>query len=107
MTDGDAVEGLVSKRRDRPYRGGRSKDWIKVKNRTRRWTASCSIPPICRSISLAFSRATAHRTIVRRYGPRGSPWRIRRKSRLSRHATSSGSMYFSPSIKQSVRGTDT
>jgi bifunctional non-homologous end joining protein LigD len=26
-------EGLVSKHRDRPYRGGRSKDWIKVKNR--------------------------------------------------------------------------
>ena len=28
------LEGLVSKRRDRPYRGGRSKDWIKAKNRT-------------------------------------------------------------------------
>lgn len=28
------LEGLVSKRRDRPYQGGRSKDWIKVKNRT-------------------------------------------------------------------------
>ena len=28
------LEGLVSKRRDRPYRSGRSKDWIKVKNRT-------------------------------------------------------------------------
>ena len=27
------VEGLVSKRRDRPYRAGRSPDWIKVKNR--------------------------------------------------------------------------
>ena len=27
------LEGLVSKRRDRPYRGGRSKDWVKVKNR--------------------------------------------------------------------------
>jgi ATP-dependent DNA ligase len=27
------LEGLVSKRRDRPFRGGRSKDWIKVKNR--------------------------------------------------------------------------
>ena len=27
------LEGLVSKRGDRPYRGGRSKDWIKVKNR--------------------------------------------------------------------------
>jgi bifunctional non-homologous end joining protein LigD len=27
------LEGLVSKRIDRPYRGGRSKDWIKVKNR--------------------------------------------------------------------------
>lgn len=28
------LEGLVSKRRDRPYQAGRSKDWIKVKNRT-------------------------------------------------------------------------
>jgi len=27
------LEGLVSKRADRSYRGGRSKDWIKVKNR--------------------------------------------------------------------------
>jgi ATP-dependent DNA ligase len=27
------LEGLVSKRRDRPYRGGRSKDWLKTKNR--------------------------------------------------------------------------
>ncbi|WP_312017207.1 RNA ligase family protein [Bradyrhizobium jicamae] len=27
------LEGLVSKRRDRPYRAGRSKDWVKVKNR--------------------------------------------------------------------------
>ena len=28
------LEGLVSKRRDRPYRAGRSRDWIKIKNRT-------------------------------------------------------------------------
>jgi bifunctional non-homologous end joining protein LigD len=28
------LEGLVSKRAGRPYRAGRSKDWIKVKNRT-------------------------------------------------------------------------
>jgi bifunctional non-homologous end joining protein LigD len=27
------LEGLVSKRADRRYRAGRSKDWIKVKNR--------------------------------------------------------------------------
>jgi ATP-dependent DNA ligase len=27
------LEGLVSKRSDRPYRAGRSPDWIKVKNR--------------------------------------------------------------------------
>ena len=27
------LEGLVSKRRDRPYRAGRSPGWIKVKNR--------------------------------------------------------------------------
>jgi len=26
-------KGLVSKRRDRPYQGGRSKLWIKVENR--------------------------------------------------------------------------
>jgi ATP-dependent DNA ligase len=28
------LEGLVSKRSDRPYRGGRSKEWIKVTNRS-------------------------------------------------------------------------
>jgi ATP-dependent DNA ligase len=27
------LEGIVSKRRDRPYQGGRSKYWVKVKNR--------------------------------------------------------------------------
>ena len=27
------LEGMVSKRADRPYRAGRSPDWIKVKNR--------------------------------------------------------------------------
>jgi bifunctional non-homologous end joining protein LigD len=27
------LEGIVSKRSDRPYRAGRSKDWVKVKNR--------------------------------------------------------------------------
>ena len=26
------LEGIVAKRRDRPYRSGRSRDWIKVKN---------------------------------------------------------------------------
>jgi bifunctional non-homologous end joining protein LigD len=25
------LEGMVSKRADRPYRAGRSKDWVKVK----------------------------------------------------------------------------
>ena len=28
------LEGIVSKRSDRPYPAGRSKDWIKVKNRS-------------------------------------------------------------------------
>ena len=28
------LEGLVSKRRDRPYQAGRSKHWVKIKNRT-------------------------------------------------------------------------
>jgi ATP-dependent DNA ligase len=27
------LEGLVSKYRDRPYQAGRSKQWVKVKNR--------------------------------------------------------------------------
>jgi bifunctional non-homologous end joining protein LigD len=26
------LEGIVSKRRDQPYRSGRSPDWVKVKN---------------------------------------------------------------------------
>jgi ATP-dependent DNA ligase len=30
-----ASEGIVSKRRDRPYQAGGSKDWIKLKNRRR------------------------------------------------------------------------
>jgi bifunctional non-homologous end joining protein LigD len=29
-----ALEGLVSKHKDRPYRGGRSPHWVKVKNRS-------------------------------------------------------------------------
>jgi bifunctional non-homologous end joining protein LigD len=28
-----SLEGLVSKRADRPYRAGRSPDWVKMKNR--------------------------------------------------------------------------
>jgi bifunctional non-homologous end joining protein LigD len=41
VTDGEAIfahacamglEGIVAKRRDKPYRSGRSPDWIKVKN---------------------------------------------------------------------------
>src|SRR5215203_6708922 len=28
------LEGIVSKHKDQPYRAGRSKHWIKVKNRT-------------------------------------------------------------------------
>jgi bifunctional non-homologous end joining protein LigD len=28
------LEGLVSKHRDRPYQAGRSKHWVKVKNRS-------------------------------------------------------------------------
>jgi bifunctional non-homologous end joining protein LigD len=41
VTDGDMIfhhacamglEGIVAKRRDKPYRSGRSPDWIKVKN---------------------------------------------------------------------------
>ncbi len=36
------LEGIVSKRVDRPYRSGRSADWVKVKNphaaaATREW----------------------------------------------------------------------
>jgi bifunctional non-homologous end joining protein LigD len=28
------LEGIVSKRSDRPYRAGRSRDWLKVRNRS-------------------------------------------------------------------------
>jgi bifunctional non-homologous end joining protein LigD len=35
------LEGIVSKRRDGPYRSGRSKSWLKVKN-----PASAAIHPV-------------------------------------------------------------
>jgi bifunctional non-homologous end joining protein LigD len=35
------LESLVSKRRDRPYQSGRSKHWMKVKNRTH--PATCRV----------------------------------------------------------------
>jgi bifunctional non-homologous end joining protein LigD len=41
------VEGLVSKHRDRPYRSGRSPQWIKVKNRTHH-----SIDPVKRGFPM-------------------------------------------------------
>ena len=31
------LEGLVSKHRDRPYQSGRSKHWVKVKNRIKQF----------------------------------------------------------------------
>jgi bifunctional non-homologous end joining protein LigD len=37
------LEGLVSKRRDRPYQAGRSKHWVKVKNR-KHPAMSCQMP---------------------------------------------------------------
>ncbi|WP_349253735.1 hypothetical protein [Bradyrhizobium sp. CB82] len=41
------LEGLVSKHRDRPYRGGRQKFGIKVKNATvQRWTANYDGGPV-------------------------------------------------------------
>ena len=41
-----ASEGMVSKHRDRPYRGGRQKHWIKVKNRKH---------PACERVKESFS----------------------------------------------------
>jgi ATP-dependent DNA ligase len=38
------LEGIVSKRSDRPYRAGRSKDWLKVKNRTHPASATIRTP---------------------------------------------------------------
>jgi len=40
------LEGMVSKHRDRPYRGGRQKHWIKVKNRKH---------PACERVKESFS----------------------------------------------------
>jgi bifunctional non-homologous end joining protein LigD len=39
------LEGMVSKRADRPYRAGRSNDWLKVKNRKH---------PACRRVQEQF-----------------------------------------------------
>jgi bifunctional non-homologous end joining protein LigD len=36
-----SLEGIVSKPADRPYRAGRSKDWIKIKSaRSPQWSGS-------------------------------------------------------------------
>ena len=48
------LEGLVSKRLDRPYRGGPSKDWIKVKNR--RHPAMTRVMETSRCVPSAWSR---------------------------------------------------
>jgi ATP-dependent DNA ligase len=45
------LEGLVSKRRDRPYRAGRSPHWIKVKNQTH---------PAMSRVKDSFARASRH-----------------------------------------------
>jgi bifunctional non-homologous end joining protein LigD len=39
------LEGLVSKHRDRPYQSGRSKHWIKVKNRKHQGAAPFLLRP--------------------------------------------------------------
>ena len=48
------LEGIVSKRRDRPYRGGRSPDWIKVKNRKH--------PAIISRVADSFASICGHRS---------------------------------------------
>jgi bifunctional non-homologous end joining protein LigD len=47
------LEGLVSKRRDRPYQAGRSKHWIKIKNRQH---PAMSRVTSCPSVRLVASR---------------------------------------------------
>jgi ATP-dependent DNA ligase len=42
------LEGIVAKRRDRPYRSGRTRDWIKIKNPAH--------PAIERAMLIAMSR---------------------------------------------------
>ncbi|MGY3149246.1 ATP-dependent DNA ligase [Bradyrhizobium sp. USDA 3397] len=59
-----ALEGLVSKYRDRPYRGGRQKFWIKVKNRSHpQWRESYDTPQAV----VSFLRGRA-----------GTPWHNRK-----------------------------
>jgi len=61
------LEGLVSKRSDRPYRGGRSPHWLKVKNR-----AHHAFDPVKQAVSCAATRSTrkAQRALAEydRYG---------------------------------------
>src|SRR4051812_35169171 len=55
-----ALEGLVSKRRDRPYRAGRSPDWVKMKNRKH---------PAMLRVKEAYSSACTHnKRDVRHWG---------------------------------------
>jgi ATP-dependent DNA ligase len=51
------LEGIVAKRRDRPYRSGRCADWIKVKNRAH--------PSLARAELIVLSKQRQARRIAR------------------------------------------
>lgn len=58
------LEGLASKRRDRPYRGSRSRDWVKVKKR-RRLAHKASTSMVGRYDGFRFQVSSHARYIVR------------------------------------------
>ena len=57
------LEGLVSKRRDRPYQAGRSKHWVKVKSRTH--------PAMSRVMETSDDRRSAISAVALGVAPRG------------------------------------
>lgn len=76
------LEGLVSKRRDRPYQGGRSKHWIKVKNRKHPGDGAGAgdVSIRCRSRGLRSHGHLADRAITRQAAPAPAHNRCRHRS---------------------------
>ena len=80
------LEGLVSKRADRPYRGGRSKDWIKIlwggADGEGLWHSRCSVQ--------RHQWSATCRNLLKRAGPSPPSSRIARSSPQSRWLNRNG-----------------
>jgi hypothetical protein len=69
------LEGVVSKRRDAPYRSGRSKTWLKVALGARPFRENLHLADIGQLLRVSFAYAVRHLSEMRPVRQRNSPGR--------------------------------